>query len=116
MPRLMKNTAIGSHADPVGSITTSNRVWAVTPASAAASTPARLSTVGRARRRQTAPPRPSSTRTVWSLATPRSIPTRRLSSIIALSLPQPLTGVLRPAATGYAQQVATAPCTAGTDR
>ena len=37
-------------------------------------------TVGRARRRQTSPPRPSSTRTVCALAMPRSIPTSRLSS------------------------------------
>jgi hypothetical protein len=81
----VKNTAIGNQAGPVGSITTSNRVPGATPANAAVSTAAKLSTVGRARRRQTSPPRPSSTRTVWSLAIPRSIPTSRLSSIITLS-------------------------------
>jgi hypothetical protein len=82
----VKNTAIGSHAGPVGSITTSSRVPAAAPDSAAASTPARLSAVGRARRRQTSPPWPSSTLTVWSLAMPRSIPTRRLFSPISLLL------------------------------
>jgi hypothetical protein len=63
-PRAVKYTAIGNHAGPVGSITTSSRVPGTAPASAAVSTAARLSTVGRARRRQISPPRSSSTRTV----------------------------------------------------
>jgi len=63
-PRAEKNTAIGSHAGPVGSITTSSLVPAGHPASAAASTAARLSTVGHALRRITIVPSPSSTRTV----------------------------------------------------
>jgi len=67
-PRLVKNTAIGSHAGPVGSTTTSRRVAGATPARAACSTSARLSTVGAALRRQTRLPSLESTRTVWALA------------------------------------------------
>jgi len=44
----VKNTAIGSHAGPAGSITTARLVPAGHPASAAASTAARLSTAGHA--------------------------------------------------------------------
>ena len=76
-PRAVKNTAIGSHAGPVGSITTSSLVPSGHPASAAASTAARLSTVGHALRLATTLPSPSSTRTVCAVATPRSIPTSR---------------------------------------
>ena len=71
-PRAVKNTAIGNHAGPVGSITTSNRVSAVAPASAAASTAAKLSTVGRARRRQISPRRRRAPARCASLAIPRS--------------------------------------------
>ena len=46
----MKNTAIGNHAGPVGSITTSNRVPGAVPSNAAASIAVRLSTVGNALR------------------------------------------------------------------
>ena len=63
-PREVKNTAIGSHAGPVGSITTSSRVPAGQPASAAASTAVRLPTAGQALRLATVAPSPSSTRTV----------------------------------------------------
>ena len=77
-PRAEKNTAIGSHAGPVGSITTSSRVPSGQPASAAASTAARLSTAGKALRLATVAPSPSSTRTVCALAMPKSMPTSRL--------------------------------------
>ena len=63
-PRAEKNTATGSHAGPVGSITTSSRVPSGQPASAAAATAVRLSTVGHALRLATIVPLPSSTRTV----------------------------------------------------
>ncbi|HSH61575.1 MAG TPA: hypothetical protein VK988_18395 [Acidimicrobiales bacterium] len=46
-PRLLKNTAMGSHAGPVGSITTSRIVPAGVPARAAVSTAVRPSTLGR---------------------------------------------------------------------
>jgi hypothetical protein len=81
-PRAAKNTAIGSHAGPVGSTTTSSRVPAGVLASAARSTSPRLSTVGIALRRHTRLPSPASTRTVWALVVPRSIPTSRRSSIL----------------------------------
>ena len=79
-PRLVKNTATGSHAGPVGSITTSSRVPTGAPTNAAVSSRVRLSTVGQARRRHTSLPSPRSTRTVWSLAMPRSTPTSRRSA------------------------------------
>jgi hypothetical protein len=50
-------------------------------ARAACSTCSRLSRVGIALRRQTRRPSPASTRTVWALVIPRSIPTSRRSSI-----------------------------------
>lgn len=62
-PRAEKNTAIGSHAGPVGSITTSSPVSCGQPASAAVSTPVRVSAVGHALRLATTDPSPSSTRT-----------------------------------------------------
>lgn len=80
-PRFAKNTAICSHAGPVGSIITSNRVLSSQPASAAVSTSFKLSTVGHALRFATTSPFSSSTRTVCADAMPRSIPTRRLSAM-----------------------------------
>lgn len=77
-PRAEKNTATGSHAGPVGSITTSSFVPAGQPASAAASAAARLSPVDQALRLATMAPSPSSTRTVCAVATPKSMPTSRL--------------------------------------
>ena len=77
-PRVVKNTAIGIHAGPVGSITTSNRVPDGQPASTAASISPRLSSVGQALRFAIVVPSPSSTRTVCALAMPKSMPTRRL--------------------------------------
>lgn len=77
----MKNTATGNHAGPVGSITTSNRVPAAAPCSAAASTRAKSATVGSQRRRHTSRPSSASTRTVCALAIPRSIPTNRRSTL-----------------------------------
>jgi hypothetical protein len=77
-PRAVKNTATGSQAGPVGSITTSSLVPSGQPASAAASTAVRLSTAGQALRLATTVPSPSSTRTVCAVAMPRSMPTRRL--------------------------------------
>ncbi|GAA2348603.1 hypothetical protein GCM10010416_81130 [Streptomyces caniferus] len=71
----MKNTAIGSHAGPVGSITTSNRVPGAAPANAADSIIDKLSTVGSHRRRHTSRPASSRTRTVCADAIPKSIPT-----------------------------------------
>jgi hypothetical protein len=79
-PRAEKNTATGNHAGPVGSITTSNTVPTGAPANAAASTAARLTTVGSHRRRHTARPSSASTRTVCALAIPRSTPTNRRST------------------------------------
>jgi hypothetical protein len=76
-PRAVKNTAAGSHAGPVGSITTSSLVPSGQPASAAASAAERLSTVGQALRLATIVPSPSSTRTVCAVAMPKSMPTRR---------------------------------------
>ena len=76
-----KNTAIGNHAGPVGSITTSSRVPAGQPANAIVSISLKLSTVGHALRLATVLPSPSSTRTVCALAIPKSMPTRRLSLI-----------------------------------
>ena len=61
-PRAVKNTAIGNHAGPVGSITTSNTVPAGAPANAAVSTLRKLSTVGSHRRRHTSRPSSASTR------------------------------------------------------
>jgi hypothetical protein len=80
-PRAEKNTAIGSHAGPVGSTTTSRRVPTGVSARAARSTCSRLSRVGIALARHTRLPSPASTRTVWALVIPRSIPTSRRSSI-----------------------------------
>jgi hypothetical protein len=80
-PRAVKNTAIGSHAGPVGSTTTSSSVPTGVSASAARSTCSRLSTVGIALQRHTRLPSPASTPTVWALMIPRSIPTSRRSSI-----------------------------------
>jgi hypothetical protein len=84
-PRRLKNTAIGNHAGPVGSITTSNRVPSGQPANAAVSISLRLSVVGHAFRLVIVLASPSSTRTVCALAIPKSIPTRRLSLIISVS-------------------------------
>lgn len=83
-PRALKNTAIGSHAGPVGSITTSNRVPRGAPATAACSINVRLATLGSQRRRHTSRPEPSRTRTVWADAIPRSMPTSRrcLSTVL----------------------------------
>ena len=83
-PRRMKNTAIGSHAGPVGSTTTSSRVPSGAPANAVVSTSVRLGTVGHALRFAIVCPVSSSTRTVCALAIPISIPTsRRVSSSAA---------------------------------
>jgi hypothetical protein len=106
-PRAQKNTAIGSHAGPVGSITTSSMVPAGVPASAACSTCSRLSTVGIALRRHTTVPSARSTRTVWALVIPMSIPTNRRSSIRCLPWPwwpaapaAPMGGAPRPRSQG----------------
>jgi hypothetical protein len=73
-PWPVKNTAIGSHTGPVGSTTTSSRGPGTVPARAACSTspgwPGRT-----ALRRHTTLPSPESTRRVWALGIPRSIPT-----------------------------------------
>jgi hypothetical protein len=76
-PRRPKNTAIGSHAGPVGSMTTTSRVAGSAPASALVSRAVSLSTVGRARRRAQALPVLSSTTAACSLVTPRSRPSKR---------------------------------------
>lgn len=76
---------MGSHAGPVGSITTSRTVPSAAPARAAASTSPRLLAVGHALRLAIVAPLPSSTRTVWALAMPKSMPTRRLSAILSSS-------------------------------
>ena len=60
-PRRPKNTAIGSHAGPVGSTTTSSRVPGSAPCNAATSSTLRLSTVGTADRRARTWPSPSTT-------------------------------------------------------
>ena len=75
----MKNTAIGNHAGPVGSTTTSNRVPGAAPSNAATSIAVRLATVGNALRFVNVDPEPSNTRTECAEAIPRSIPTNRLS-------------------------------------
>ena len=63
-PRRPKNTATGSHADPVGSTTTTSWVPSAALASAAASSAARLATVERARRRARTRPASSITTVV----------------------------------------------------
>jgi hypothetical protein len=78
-PRWLKNTAIGSQEGPVGSSTTSRQTPGVAPTRAACSTSTRLARVGSALRRHTMVPSPASTRTVWTLVIPRSIPTNRRS-------------------------------------
>jgi hypothetical protein len=83
-PREMKNTAIGSHAGPVGSITTSSTVPGGAASKAAASSVLRLSVVGMAFRFATILPSPLSTRAVCSLAIPRSSPMIRRSSMFNL--------------------------------
>jgi len=64
---------------PVGSSTTSRQTPGVVPVRAARSTSTRLARVGTALRRHTIVPSPESTRTVWALVIPRSIPTSRRS-------------------------------------
>jgi hypothetical protein len=78
-PRAPKNTAIGSQEGPVGSTTTSRQTPGGAPVRAARSTSTRLSRVGTALRRHTTAPSPASTRTVWTLVIPRSMPTNRRS-------------------------------------
>ncbi len=88
-PRALKNTAMGNHAGPVGSITTSSLVPAGQPLSAIRSSSPRLSRVGQALRLCSVFPSPSSTRTVCALAMPRSMPTRRrwfISSPLVVSV------------------------------
>lgn len=80
-PREPKNTAIGSHAGPVGSMITSKRVPEGVVASAAASTSPRLTVVGQHLRLAMVWPASSITRTVCAEAIPKSIPTRRLCPI-----------------------------------
>ena len=75
----MKNTAIGNHAGPVGSITTSKRVPAGVPSNALDSITDKLSTVGTALRFASVVPSSSSTRTACADAIPKSIPTSRLT-------------------------------------
>ena len=70
----MKNTAIGNHAGPVGSITTSKRVPAGVPSNAHDSITDRLSTVGNALRFATVLPSSSRTRTACADAIPKSMP------------------------------------------
>jgi hypothetical protein len=79
-PRRPKKTATGSHAGPVGSITTSSRVPAGAPASAAASITANASSVGRVRRRPRTWPVWSRIATVWAVVMPRSMPSSRRSA------------------------------------
>ena len=79
--REMKNTAMGSQAGPVGSITTSSTVSGGAPSKAAASRALRLSVVGTALRLATTLPSPLSTRAVCALAMPRSRPMIRRSSM-----------------------------------
>ncbi len=87
-PRRQKNTATGSQAAPVGSMITSNRVPSGAPVRAAASIVARLSVVGRQRRRASTSVVSSITTTVWVLAMPRSIPTmRRVLIVVSFSSP-----------------------------
>src|SRR5512132_365634 len=80
-PRAPKNTAIGSHDGPVGSTTTSRQSPGIVPTRAACSTSTRLAGVGTALGRHTIVPSPESTRTVWALVIPRSMPTNRRSSM-----------------------------------
>ena len=99
-PRRAKNTAIGSHAGPVGSNTTTSRVPSGAPASAARSINVSDSTAGTHDDRHTSRPSASSTRTECREAIPRSIPTRRLpggclSCSTATSLPHLRTCQLR---------------------
>ena len=89
----MKNTAIGNHAGPVGSITTSRRDPAGVPANAATSISVRLSTVGNALRFTNVTPSPSRTRTACADAIPKSMPTNRRS----LTSPSPGSPLLSPA-------------------
>jgi hypothetical protein len=86
-PRRPKNAAIGSHAGPVGSTTTTRRVSGWAPASAAAADAVRLSTVGRARRLAQTLPAPSSTTATWGLVTPRSRPSRRTGDGSCMATP-----------------------------
>src|SRR5712691_9340947 len=78
----MKNTAIGNHAGPVGSITTSKRVPAGVPSNALNSIADKLSTVGNAFRFASVLPSSSRTRTACADAIPKSIPTNRLQLIV----------------------------------
>src|SRR5918994_4474733 len=89
----MKNTAIGNHAGPVGSITTSRRVPPDVPASAAFSISVRLATVGSALRFASVVPCPSRTRTACADAIPKSMPTRRLSFMPSPSVVPSSTGL-----------------------
>ena len=75
--RRAKNTAIGSHAGPVGSNTTASVVPADAPASAARSSAVKDSTVGTHDDRHTTRPSAPSTRTECRDAIPRSIPASR---------------------------------------
>jgi hypothetical protein len=86
-PRRPKNTAIGSHAGPVGSMTTTSRVAGSAPASALASRAVRLSTLDRARRRAQTLPVLSSTTAACSLVTPRSRPSKRTGDGSCIATP-----------------------------
>jgi hypothetical protein len=86
-PRRPKKTATGSHAGPVGSMTTTRQVPSAAPSSAAASSAARLATVERARRRAQMLPASSTTTAVWSLVMPRSIPSRRTGDGSCMATP-----------------------------
>lgn len=76
--------ATGRQAGPVGSKTTSRRVPAGAPASAACSRSRRLSRRGQQRRRQTSLPSARSTRAVCVVAIPRSMPTSLRSGMTFL--------------------------------
>src|SRR6266540_4689027 len=73
-PRRPKNTAMGSHAGPVGSTTTSSTVPSGVPSRACCSIHSGLSAVGTPFLRHTSVPSPVSTTTVWAVAMPRSMP------------------------------------------
>jgi hypothetical protein len=89
-PRALNHAATGSHAGPVGSITTSSRVPGSAPSSAVASSAAKLSARGWTRRLASTRVPASRTCAVCAVAIPRSSPTRRrpaaLSCIVLLSV------------------------------
>jgi hypothetical protein len=84
-PRPPNHTATGSHAGPVGSITSSSVTPAGAPASAVRSSSVKLSTVGTTRRLATTWPVSSRTWAVCAVAIPRSSPTIRLTVLSCMT-------------------------------